>query len=136
MEAPSKAPADGPVLVDTDVLIDHLRGYAELAISSGTGRVSVVTRAELFAGPEAQLGEVARLLSAMVELELSAEVAERAGKIRRTTGILLPDALIAATGLSHGLPVMTRNRRDFERVDGLRLIDPPSPAEASKSAQT
>lgn len=59
------------MLVDTDVLIDHLRGYSELAISSGTGRFSVVTRAELFAGPEAQLGEVERLLSALVELELS-----------------------------------------------------------------
>jgi len=35
-----------------------------------------------------------------------------------------PDALIAATALEHGLALVTRNRRDFERVHGLRVLDP------------
>jgi predicted nucleic acid-binding protein len=54
-------------------------------------------------------------------------VAERAGAIRRVADVLLPDALIAATGLVNGLPVMTRNKRDFDRVDGLEVLDPPAP---------
>jgi hypothetical protein len=32
------------------------------------------------------------------------------------------DAWIAACCLSHGLPLMTLNRRHFERVKGLRLV--------------
>lgn len=115
------------LLVDTDVLIDHLRGYAELRAPPGAGHVSVITRAELFAGPEDQFADVRRLLATLTELELTPEVAERAGAIRRVTGVLLPDALIAATGLVNGLPVMTRNKRDFDQVDGLELLDPPTP---------
>jgi predicted nucleic acid-binding protein len=33
----------------------------------------------------------------------------------------MPDALIAATALQHGLSLATRSRRDFEAVQGLRL---------------
>jgi predicted nucleic acid-binding protein len=43
---------------------------------------------------------------------------------RRETGIATPDALIAATALTHRIPLMTRNRRHFERVARLRVIAP------------
>jgi predicted nucleic acid-binding protein len=33
----------------------------------------------------------------------------------------MPDALVAATALVHGLTLHTRNRRDFRKVAGLRL---------------
>jgi predicted nucleic acid-binding protein len=36
---------------------------------------------------------------------------------------LIADAMIAATALTHGLTVVTRNIRDFERL-GLSVIDP------------
>jgi predicted nucleic acid-binding protein len=36
----------------------------------------------------------------------------------------VPDALIAATALQHELPLMTRNRRHFDRVPGLELQAP------------
>jgi predicted nucleic acid-binding protein len=43
---------------------------------------------------------------------------------RRRTGIATPDALIAATALTHRIPLMTRNRRHFDRVEGLRVVTP------------
>jgi len=43
----------------------------------------------------------------------------------RSQGQSMPikDSLIAATALTHGLPVATRNRRDFEKA-GLEVLDP------------
>lgn len=108
------------VLVDTDVLIDHLRGAHELQLGQHRLHYSVVTRAELFAGTTATEA-VAQLLAPFREHPVDRAVAERAGRVRRDTKIRLPDALIAATALEHGLNLATRNRSDFAPVHGLRL---------------
>lgn len=108
------------VLVDTDVFIDHLRGAVELKASRHRLHYSVITRAELFAGSTAS-DLVARLLSAFRELPVDRAVAERAGRVRRETGVRLPDALIAATALERGMALATRNTRYFAGVPGLRL---------------
>ena len=36
-------------------------------------------------------------------------------------GLQMPDALIAATALHHGLPVLTANVKHFSAVEGLRV---------------
>jgi predicted nucleic acid-binding protein len=108
------------ILVDTDVFIDHLRGARELAPRRHRLHHSVITRAELFAGNTAS-HLVGTLLAPFREIPVDRAVAERAGRIRRETGIRLPDALIAATAIEHKLGLATRNRSDFEPVRSLRL---------------
>jgi toxin FitB len=108
------------VLVDTDVFIDHLRGAAELKPRRHRVHYSVITRAELFAGDSAS-DLFAQLLAPFREVEVDRSIAERAGRVRRETGIRLPDALIAATALERDLDLASRNARDFTRVRGLRL---------------
>ncbi|GAC1305465.1 MAG: type II toxin-antitoxin system VapC family toxin [Acidimicrobiales bacterium] len=108
------------VLVDTDLFIDHLRGAVPLAPGKHRLHYSVVTRAELFAGSSAA-DLVTRLLASFREVPVDRAVAERAGRIKRETGIRMPDALIAATALEHRLSVATRNTRHFEPIRGLRL---------------
>ncbi len=110
------------LLVDTDIFIDHLRGARELQPGRHRVHYSVVTRCELLAG-EVGSALVQRLLDPFRELVVDRHVAERAGRIRRETGIAVPDALIAATALEHDLAVVTRNRRHFEPVKRLRLRD-------------
>jgi len=64
---------------------------------------------------------VTRLLAPFRELLVDRAVAERAGRLRRETGLHLPDALIAATALEHGLSLVSRNARGFAKAPGLRL---------------
>lgn len=110
------------LLVDTDVLIDHLRGASELKRPQGAAvHCSVITRAELLAGPSGQEPAVRRLLASLREVPVTASIADAAGRIRRQTGIAIPDALIAATAIADNLDLRTRNRRDFDRVTGLRI---------------
>jgi hypothetical protein len=108
------------VLADADVFIDHVRGAAELKPRRHRVHYSVVTRAELFAGNSAS-DVFVQLLAPFREVAVDRSIAERAGRVRRETGIRLPDALIAATALECGLDLATRNARDFERVRGLRF---------------
>src|SRR5215470_6749772 len=107
------------LLVDTDVFIDHLRGYSPLRARRNRVFYSIVTRCELFAGQGGDEDLVRRLLAAFSEIGLDRSVAEGAGRIRRSTHISLPDAVIAASAIEFGMPVVTRNRRDYERVPGL-----------------
>ncbi len=115
--------ATAEILVDTDVLVDHLRGAHRLSAEGRRLGVSVVSRCELFAGRDAD-ERLRSFLAPMIDLPIDGVIAERAGTIRRASGIATPDALIAATAITHGIPLMTRNRRHFGRVDGLDVIAP------------
>jgi hypothetical protein len=111
------------VLVDTDVLIDVLRGARTLSVIGHRVSYSVITRAELFSGHARDEESVRAVLSPFRELGVDATIAERAGRLARSR-VEMSDALIAATALEHGLELTTRNTRDFAGVPGLRLRDP------------
>ena len=118
---PSEPVAD--LLVDTDVFIDHLRGARELRPGRNRLHYSVITRCELLSGAVGS-ALVQQLLEPFRELAVDRPVAERAGRIRRETGIATPDALIAATAIENGLTLVTRNRRHFQLVRQLRIREP------------
>lgn len=117
---------DEDVLIDTDVLVDHLRGARRLPTPRGRGCYSTVTRCELFAGRHVDEDVVRRVLAPFSVLPADVNVAELAGRLRRTTGLRVPDALIAATAIENGLRLWTRNLRDFARVKHLSAGEPPT----------
>ena len=108
-------------LLDTDIFVDHIRGQRKLPRHAS---YSVVTRCELLAGDERDEPGVLAILATFDEIAVDRAIAERAGRLRRGSRIRTPDALIAASALEHGLALVTRNRRDFENVHGLRVLDP------------
>jgi predicted nucleic acid-binding protein len=112
------------LLVDTDVFIDHLRGAR--ALDPGGDRIcySVVTRCELFAGSKVDETAAGLLLSPFTELEVDRPIAERAGRLRRSLGLRVADAIIAASALEHDLTLVTRNVRDFQDVPELTVRSP------------
>lgn len=114
------------ILVDSDVLIEHLRGKAAARDwlvgarqSSGPLAISVVSLTEVAGGmrqPERR--EVMRLLGSMQRFEITEQVAWRAailmqGYRRSHSGIGLGDYLIAATALTEGLELATLNIRHY-----------------------
>lgn len=111
------------VLLDTDVLIDHLvdpsRGLSARLV--GDAAYSSITRAELFSGQNADEGVIEDLLANFEEVPVDRSVAEEAGRIRRIVGVKLPDALIAATAIVTKRTLVTRNVRDFRKVKRLKL---------------
>lgn len=121
-------------LIDTNVLIDYLGGNAtpefvacvEQTLAAGAV-VSVITTMELLGWrghSEQSRRDAENLLQGMGEIGLSRNVVREVIKLRSLLPIKLPDAMIAASALCDGLPLMTRNVGDFKSIPGLRLIDP------------
>jgi len=114
------------LLVDTDVLVDHLRGARKLRPRRARMLYSVITRCELFAGRETNEETIRQLLAPFDEIPVGRAIAERAGRLRRATAALrTPDALIAATAMERHLVLVTRNARDFQPVRGLKVRPEP-----------
>ena len=57
-------------------------------------------------------------------LDVDLRVVRRAASLRAPDPAPFRDALIGATARVHGTVVVTRNVRDFERFDGLVVVDP------------
>ena len=112
------------LLLDSDVLVDHLRGQRRIVAGGDDLHVSAVSRAELFSGRGTEERRVRRLVESMASIPVDDAIAERAARLRRGTARRLPDALIAATALEHKLTLVTRNVRDFEGIRGLRVRQP------------
>ncbi|QEM13921.1 type II toxin-antitoxin system VapC family toxin [Mucilaginibacter rubeus] len=56
--------------------------------------------------------------------ELENAIKLKTAEIRKTNRIKLPDAIIAATALVHDLTLVTRNIKDFDKISGLKIVNP------------
>ena len=112
------------VLIDTDVFVDTLRGSRGFLPGKAIVYYSTITRAELFAGRHADEDGLRALLAPLREIPVDRALAEEAGRLRRKSGVALPDAIIAASAMTHRLALVTRNRRDYTKIRGLRIVDP------------
>jgi len=120
------------VMVDTCVLIDHLRGHAGAVAclrdvaerGDELWGVSVV-RTELLAGVRAhEEGRVDALLIALRWLDVTVELADAAGRLaarylRSHPGVDTVDYLIAAGAIALEARLLTQNVRHFPMLAGL-----------------
>lgn len=118
------------VLIDTNAVIDYLdtklpRTSTQL-IESNEVRISVITRIEPLGWSNAtakQMKVLEHFVNASIVYNLDELVILKAINLRKTIKIKLPDAIIAATALVHDLKLLTRNISDFDKVQGLDLIN-------------
>ena len=57
-------------------------------------------------------------------IELTGDITSKTIELRKVYKTKLPDAIIAATALVHELTIITRNTKDFEKIEGLNVINP------------
>lgn len=88
--------------------------------------ISVITYMEILGYNFVDQNEeqyIKELLSVFRILYIGPEISEITIGIRKEKRIKLPDAIIAATAISEGLHLVTRNTSDFKNID-VKLIDP------------
>lgn len=109
------------LLLDTNAALYFLHGRLARPLPKGIYLFSVITEIELFSYPKISSSEEAsirRLLAPMTRVELTAAVREKTIAIRRDCRMKLPDAVIAASALTHDA-VLLSNDAGFERVTDL-----------------
>lgn len=109
------------VIVDTDVLIDAGRNIGDAVACleqierQASLAISVVSEMELIVGcrNKAELRALDGFLSRFQVVKLNEQVCDRAidllRRYRLSHGLLIADALIAATALWQGIPLVTKN---------------------------
>jgi len=125
------------ILIDTNAVIDFQSGQLPTAalnwmvrmIDEGAGYLSVINRIELFIRPGDTNEEAAlrQFVASCQVLPLDEPVVLQTIRLRQQHRVKLPDAIIAATALVHGLLLLSRNTSDFRTVAGLTLLNPHEP---------
>ncbi len=123
------------ILMDTTVLIDHLRKkrkdptlFYQITADYDVA-ISAITEFEFRVGATLEnRAFIEEMLDTIPITPFSTECVECATQIyhelkRQNQLIELPDILIAATALTHEMPLLTLNRKHFMRVANLILLE-------------
>ena len=124
------------IMVDTSILIDfYLKTdktnsvWIKLVKEGYQFSISVITKYEIFAGAtQSQLEFWNNVLLAISIIPFDESTVDKAVDIntnlkRKRKQIALADLFIAATAISHNLPFSTLNKKHFDRIDGLNIIE-------------
>lgn len=121
-------------LFDSNILIYHINGQLDSEMELALYRcfeqpayISTITAMEVLSWPghsNESVEMTTTFLEVFDEIAIDAGIKTVAIKIRRNYRLKLPDAIIAATALHLGLPLITRNVKDFKSVPKLMLINP------------
>ncbi len=118
-------------LIDTNAVIDYLDGKLPSSgndlLDDNNVNISVITRMELLSW-SGSLEKQTEILEEFVSLSqvfnLSESIIQETIKVRKAFATKLPDAIIAATALTHDFTLITRNTRDFNKIAGLKVVNP------------
>ena len=98
----------------------HAAGQVRFAVTTIT--VAEVLTGPLQAGDEALARRYRAILESWQPVELDADIAEGAARLRASLRLKLADAVQAATALAVNAAALVTHDRDFSRVTSLRVI--------------
>ncbi len=127
--------ADSHIVIDTSVIIDHLRkrnkqnSHLSRIIGSYTLHLPSIVLFELFAGAKDPLkqADIENILILFQNVAFNGFVARQAASIYRSLKennqiIEIRDIFIAASAMFLNLPLANLNVDHFQRIEGLHLI--------------
>lgn len=121
------------IVIDSSILIDYFRGgtkwqeFLEDAPKDAELFLPTIVIFELFSGKSTKKSGVAKdilnLLKQFTSIELTIEIAIKAGELYREIGSRIDpaDYIIAASAFSIGGKALTLNRKHFEKIPNLSL---------------
>jgi tRNA(fMet)-specific endonuclease VapC len=128
--------ADKIVLVDTSILIDYFRkseksnsALVKLFDQGYDFCISAITEYEIYSGStQSQFDFWEEILKKTNVLAFDQSVikiaVEANNKLKRKSKqIALADLFIASTAIANDLPVATLNRKHFDRIDDLQIVE-------------
>ncbi len=89
--------------------------------------ISVINKIELLGFAGITVNEELKfqeLINAANVLDLDGDIVNSTIEIRKQRKTKLPDAIIAATALVNKLTIITRNTKDFDKIEGLAVVNP------------
>ncbi len=117
-------------LLDTDVLVDFLRGYTKAVafVNAQSSRIilSSIVVAELYAGVKGDEEQAAldNFVSLFRIVPVGADIAKAGGLYKRdygkSHGVGLADAILAATAETENAVLKTLNTKHYPMLQGLR----------------
>jgi predicted nucleic acid-binding protein len=122
-------------LWDTNIVIYYLQQqlptsaeeFIDKILQSSSPIISVISEIELLCWKtqsESDIKVLQEFIDNVLTIDLEQNIKLKTAEIRRTYSIKLPDAVIAATALEYDLILISRNKRDFDKIAGLKIIDP------------
>ena len=122
-------------VIDTNIFIDHFRGYAPATAFfeslKGDAIFSAITETEILTGNQCAIAEKRRdtlqFMAKLRKINVDNPIALLAGDLSREYGkygLELGDAIIAATAIIHKAELLTKNIRDFEKIKELKVSKP------------
>jgi len=122
------------VLIDSNIAIGYVGNLFPLLamdnldkIFAGEFHLSVINKIEILGYPKLNKIEKHKfnmLIQHSYLHQLDNRSVDKTIFIRTKHKTKLPDAIIAATCLVNGLDLITINAKDFENIDGLKVIHP------------
>lgn len=122
-------------VIDTDILIDATKRHEDATIFLVRQRVvgiqiSIISAIELVVGcrNKVELTQTQKFLQDCTVLPITANASQIAYQLVESFylshGLIMADALIAATALEHDLTLYTRNTRHFRMIPQLKINQP------------
>jgi len=128
--------ANKVIMVDTSILIDYYRKtdknktiWISLVRQGYEFAISSITKYEIYSGAtKNQLQFWNDVLIAISVIPFDESSVDKAVEInnmlkRKRKQIDLADLFIAATAMNYNLPIATLNKKHFERIEGLTLVE-------------
>ena len=126
----------GSICVDTDIVIDYLRGKHEnqkilpAIIEKYNVHISPISVYELYYGGyySGKLKPVEDVLAMMNTFDWTLEDSKKSAQLHASLSkageaLSVKDVLIGGLCLSRSVPLITRNVEHFKRIKGLKVID-------------